>query len=82
MGLRGLDAWDSGEKQLEENHSVGNSYLAHRLKPFSEYSLQVFNMNYDIESRASFVNYAAPLEIRVRGSCDSSNFHPVLGEHC
>jgi len=68
--LRGMDKWDFGFKLLAENsevdYSVANSYLAHKLKPYTRYLLEVYNMNFDTQYNRSFVNEHEPLEIQER----------------
>ena len=64
--LEGVDPWDLGRKEIELGGlPVDSSYLAHQLKPFSNYQLTVFNRNFDPKANQAFVNKEDPLIIQV-----------------
>ena len=63
--LKGIDPWDSGVREIVANATVDNSYLAHELKPFSNYQLTVFNRNFDPKANQAYVNREDPLIIQV-----------------
>jgi len=62
--LKGIDPWDSGVREIVANATVDNSYLAHELKPFSNYQLTVFNRNFDSRANQAYVNKEEPLVIQ------------------
>ena len=64
--LEGVDPWDLGRKEIELGAlPVDSSYLAHQLKPFSNYQLTVFNRNFDPKANQAYVNKEDPLIIQV-----------------
>ena len=73
--LEGVDPWDLGKKEIEAGAlPVDSSYLAHQLKPFSNYQLTVFNRNFDTTANQAYVNREDPLIIQVGslGGCVES----------
>jgi len=63
--LEGVDPWDLGKKEIEAGAlPVDSSYLAHQLKPFSNYQLTVFNRNFDTTANQAYVNREDPLIIQ------------------
>jgi len=63
--LEGIDSWDLGKKEIEAGTlPVDSSYLAHQLKPFSNYQLTVFNRNFDSKTNQAYVNREDPLIIK------------------
>ena len=64
--LEGNDPWDLGRKEIEAGAlPVDSSYLAHQLKPFSNYQLTVLNRNFDQKANQAYVNREDPLIIKV-----------------